>query len=58
MAAGAESSGAFCLLVAVSADSAVGPARDGLVVLAAAVAGDRPADRVLCFAWLTHRPRV
>ena len=58
MAAGADAAGAFGLLVAVAADSAVGPSRDGLVVLAAAVAGDRPADRVLRFAWPTHRLRV
>lgn len=58
VSAGADSSGAFGLLVAVAADSAVGPSCDGLVVLAAAVAGDRPADWVLCFAWPTHRPQA
>ena len=44
VSAGADSAGAFGLLVAVAADDAVGPSCDGLVVLTAAVAGDRPAE--------------
>lgn len=58
VSAGADATGAFGLLVAVAADSTVAPPCDGLVVLAAAVAGDRPADGVLCFAWPTHRPQA
>ena len=57
MSADAGASGAFCLLVAVAADAAVGPPRNGLVVLAAAGAGDWPADGILWLAWPTHRPR-
>ncbi|MDR6636974.1 hypothetical protein J2Y68_000596 [Paenarthrobacter nitroguajacolicus] len=47
MAAFADAAGAFGLLIAAAADSAVGPTHDGLVVLAAAAAEDWPADRVL-----------
>jgi hypothetical protein len=57
MPAGAGAFGAFCLLIAVAADCAVGPPRNGLVVLSAAGAGDWPADGILWLAWPSHRPR-
>ncbi len=65
MSADAGASGAFCLLIAVAADSAVGPSRDGLVVLAAAGAGGLASgwDPLACVAYspssgLTSRMRL
>ncbi len=54
VAAGASTSSALSLLVAVGADASVRPARHGLVVLPAAAAGLGPTRRILGLAGSSH----